>query len=204
MPMPIIEVQGLPKIYRVAEKRPGLGGALRNLFRRTHKEVHAIADCASAGGTAVAGTDYTPVSGTLTFAPGQTSATFSVPLLDDALTGEASPETVSLALSARAGATLGSASSATLNIGEDSGLSWIGTPIFTWTQSPTPPPVVTNPGAQTSAEGAAVSLQIAATDPNGYSLSYAAVNLPTGLSINSTGLIAGTTRPPRPSRATTR
>ncbi len=41
--MPIIEVQGLSKTYRVAEKRPGLGGALRNLFRRTYKEVHAVA-----------------------------------------------------------------------------------------------------------------------------------------------------------------
>jgi ABC-2 type transport system ATP-binding protein len=42
--MPIIEVQGLSKTYRVAEKRPGLRGALRNLFRRTYKEVHAVAD----------------------------------------------------------------------------------------------------------------------------------------------------------------
>jgi ABC-2 type transport system ATP-binding protein len=42
--MPIIEVQGLSKTYRVAEKRPGLGGALRSLLRRTYKEVHAVAD----------------------------------------------------------------------------------------------------------------------------------------------------------------
>src|SRR5438552_384503 len=42
--MPIIEVQGLSKTYRVVEKRPGLRGALRNLFRRTYKEVHAVAD----------------------------------------------------------------------------------------------------------------------------------------------------------------
>jgi ABC-2 type transport system ATP-binding protein len=42
--MPIIEAQGLTKTYRVFQKSPGLGGALRGLFRRTYKEVHAVAD----------------------------------------------------------------------------------------------------------------------------------------------------------------
>ena len=39
-----LEVRGLTKTYRVAEKKPGLRGALRSLFRRTYKEVHAVAD----------------------------------------------------------------------------------------------------------------------------------------------------------------
>ncbi len=38
---------------------------------------------ATTGGSAKAGANYTPVSGTLTFAPGQTAASFMVPLLDD-------------------------------------------------------------------------------------------------------------------------
>src|SRR5438270_10085658 len=42
--MPIIEVQGLSKTYRVFQKQPGLRGALVSLFRRTYKEVHAVAD----------------------------------------------------------------------------------------------------------------------------------------------------------------
>jgi ABC-2 type transport system ATP-binding protein len=42
--MAIIEVQGLSKTYRVFQKSPGLGGALRSLFRRQYKEVHAVAD----------------------------------------------------------------------------------------------------------------------------------------------------------------
>src|SRR6202163_3942095 len=42
--MPIIEAQGLTKTYRVFQKSPGLGGALRGLFRRTYKEVHAVSD----------------------------------------------------------------------------------------------------------------------------------------------------------------
>src|SRR5262245_28460418 len=42
--MPIIEVQGLTKTYRVFRKDPGLGGALRALFRRKYKEVRAVVD----------------------------------------------------------------------------------------------------------------------------------------------------------------
>src|SRR5262245_35897936 len=42
--MPIIEVHGLTKVYRVAQKAPGLLGSLRALVRRTYKEVHAVED----------------------------------------------------------------------------------------------------------------------------------------------------------------
>jgi ABC-2 type transport system ATP-binding protein len=42
--MPIIEVQGLTKTYRVFQKMPGFVGALRGLFRRQYKDVHAVAD----------------------------------------------------------------------------------------------------------------------------------------------------------------
>jgi CSLREA domain-containing protein len=40
-------------------------------------------DYATSDDTATAGTDYTPASGTLTFAPGQSSATFNVTILSD-------------------------------------------------------------------------------------------------------------------------
>ncbi|CEF49288.1 unnamed protein product [uncultured bacterium] len=40
--MPIIEVQRLTKTYRVIQKPPGLGGALRSLFFRKYKEVQAV------------------------------------------------------------------------------------------------------------------------------------------------------------------
>ena len=50
-----------------------------------------------------------------------------------------------------------------------------------------------SPGDQTSAEGNAVSLLVAATDPDGDALGYSATGLPKGASINgSTGLISGT------------
>ena len=40
--MPIIEAEGLTKVYRVYQKREGLLGALRGLWRREHREVRAV------------------------------------------------------------------------------------------------------------------------------------------------------------------
>jgi ABC-2 type transport system ATP-binding protein len=40
--MPIIEANGLSKSYRVYQKKEGLLGALRGLFRREYKEVRAV------------------------------------------------------------------------------------------------------------------------------------------------------------------
>jgi ABC-2 type transport system ATP-binding protein len=44
MSEPIIQATGLSKTYRVFQKKPGLGGALRSLFRREYKAVHAVSD----------------------------------------------------------------------------------------------------------------------------------------------------------------
>src|SRR5262249_47973907 len=44
MGMPIIEAVGLTKTYRVAQKKAGVLGAVRGLFRRETKEVHAVQD----------------------------------------------------------------------------------------------------------------------------------------------------------------
>ena len=64
---------------------------------------------------------------------------------------------------------------------------------FTWAIIDTPrPPVVTNPGSQTNAEGDTVSLAVTATDPDGYALQYGANGLPVGLKIDvNTGVISG-------------
>src|SRR5437762_1191733 len=40
--MPIIEAHGLSKVYRVFQKKEGLLGAIRGLFRREYKEVRAV------------------------------------------------------------------------------------------------------------------------------------------------------------------
>ena len=42
--MPIIEADGLTKTYRVFQKKEGLLGALRGLYRREYKEVKAVDD----------------------------------------------------------------------------------------------------------------------------------------------------------------
>jgi regulation of enolase protein 1 (concanavalin A-like superfamily) len=55
------------------------------------------------------------------------------------------------------------------------------------------PPVIVTPGSQTTVRGAAASLQLVASDPEGQVLTYSASGLPAGLSLNvSTGLISGT------------
>lgn len=61
----------------------------------------------SANGTASAGSDYTAASGTLTFAPGETSKTVTVSINGD--TTVESDETLTLTLSSPSGATLGRA-----------------------------------------------------------------------------------------------
>ncbi len=41
---PVIHVRGLTKVYRVHEREAGLRAALRSLFRRRYKSVHAVQD----------------------------------------------------------------------------------------------------------------------------------------------------------------
>ncbi len=72
-------------------------------------------DYATSAGSAIPDQDYVETSGTLTFAPGQTSRTFSVPILND--TAMDGPRTVALALSgAGGGALLGARDTAVLTI----------------------------------------------------------------------------------------
>jgi hypothetical protein len=74
---------------------------------------------ATSNGTASAGSDYTARSGTLTFEPGQTSKTFTIPIAND--TSDEPNETVSLTLTSPSNAALGTPSSATLTIIDDDG-----------------------------------------------------------------------------------
>jgi uncharacterized delta-60 repeat protein len=78
----------------------------------------ASVNYATADGTALAGTNYAPASGTLTFAPGELSTNFTVQLLDDGKTnGPPSAFYFAVQLSAPSvGASLGAPSQATVNI----------------------------------------------------------------------------------------
>lgn len=73
---------------------------------------------ATADSTATAGSDYTQVSGTLTFTPGQTSQTISVPVLADAQSPE-SPETFFVNLSSPTNAFIGDAQGVGTIVGDN-------------------------------------------------------------------------------------
>ena len=67
-----------------------------------------------------------------------------------------------------------------------------GSASFTWTVTHmNHPPSITSPGSQTSSENSNPSLQMAASDPEGNPFTWSASGLPTGLSINTSGLISG-------------
>src|SRR5439155_5905285 len=81
-------------------------------------------------GTAVSGTDFTPLSGSLTIRANQLSATIAVPVLDDNLVEPT--ETVSVTLSAiSSGApqiALGAANSATLSVADNDTVTNVDNP----------------------------------------------------------------------------
>jgi hypothetical protein len=73
------------------------GGTLSfTVTRSGNTSIAASATYASANGTAVAGSDYTAVSGTVSFAAGETSKTITVATTDDAAVESAETLTVSL------------------------------------------------------------------------------------------------------------
>jgi hypothetical protein len=73
---------------------------------------------ATGGGTATSVIDYAPSSGTLVFGAGQTSAQFTVQLINDALVE--GNETIGLTLSnPTGGATIGTPSTSTLTVVDD-------------------------------------------------------------------------------------
>jgi M6 family metalloprotease-like protein len=74
---------------------------------------------ATSDGTASAGVHYTATSGTLTFAGGQTSRTFTVPIIDNTIANSARTFTVALSSPGPTGAALGSPASAPVTIADN-------------------------------------------------------------------------------------
>ena len=98
---------GGPVRIRVADARAREGKDASLDFAVTLNRAAArdvSVDYATEDGTAAAGADYTATSGTLTFAPGETAKTVSVPLLDDSI--DEGKETFRLKLSNPRGAYL--------------------------------------------------------------------------------------------------
>ncbi len=100
--------------YTVAEGSPtaNIEAVLSGTSTQTIMVHYATSD-----GTALAGSDYTTTSGTLTFAAGDTSETFAIPIIDDSTLE--TDETVTLTLSNPANANLGTPNPATLTITSD-------------------------------------------------------------------------------------
>jgi hypothetical protein len=108
----------------------------------TASELTVTVDYTTGNNTAIAGSDYIPTSGTLTFLPLQILQTFTVTILNDS--GQEPVETANLTLSNPVNATVAGANPATLTIVDDdtagpcsnsnpSGVLDIGPPDCKWT-----------------------------------------------------------------------
>jgi hypothetical protein len=101
-------------VYSVGEAD---GTAVITVNRTGSTSGSATVDYATADDSAVSGVDYAAASGTLSFADGETSQSFSVPIVDDGqVEGN---ESILLTLSGANGADLGSVSEAQLTIVDD-------------------------------------------------------------------------------------
>jgi hypothetical protein len=109
------EPQADPSTFRFADAQvTGAEGGDATVSIVRSGDGPASVDLATSDGTATSGADYTPFSGTLTFAPGETVKTVTLPLAsDNAAEGD---ETAGLTLSNPARGTLGSPAGATLSI----------------------------------------------------------------------------------------
>ncbi len=103
-------------VYNVAENG---GAATVTITRANGNASDIIVQYSTNNGTAIAGQDYTSVSGSVTFGANETTKTFTVPIINDVL-NEEPMESVNLSLNSVAGgATLGTPSTAVLNISDD-------------------------------------------------------------------------------------
>jgi chitinase len=110
-PVPLPDVNYSQVTYNVVENAQVATIAV--VLNRAYDRLVSV-DYATGDGTALAGSDYAPQAGRLTFDPGVTSRTFAVGILDD--TEDEANETVALVLSSPSNATLGATSRATLVI----------------------------------------------------------------------------------------
>ena len=108
------------------------GAAIITVTRSSPAGTSTVA-YATGGGTAVPGVEYTAVAGSLTFSPGATTTTFTVPL--EGVVNQPGQWTVGLTLSDPAGATLGTPGVATLNLTAESGAVALGAAAVTVPES---------------------------------------------------------------------
>jgi hypothetical protein len=140
--------------YTVTE---GTASATLTVLRSGPTTSTVTVNYAVTGGTA-SGADYSVTTGTLTFAPGVTSRTISVAIVDDG--AAEGPETVVFGLSSPGGATLGTPSTTTLTIVDNEPVVRFGTASYTVSEA-TPSVAVTV--QRTGATSVPVTVQYAVT-----------------------------------------
>ena len=133
---------------RTVSEDAGTVGLTVRLSQGSGKPVKV--DYATTDGTASSGSDYTAKSGTVTFAPGESSQTISVSIKDDST--DEPDENFMVRLSSPSNATLGSTDEATLTIKDDD-----------------PAPTITvSPSSRTVSEGAGrVRLSVSLSEESG-------------------------------------
>ena len=114
------ETASLPRLTISDAPAAGEGGTARFAVTLSPPSQQAVTVAfATADGTARAGADYTPTSGTLRFEPGDTAGTLAVPVLDDEILEDT--ETFSMELSGPVGATLGDGTGSATITDDDEG-----------------------------------------------------------------------------------
>ena len=108
-----------------AETTEGAGATLEFAVTLSRAAAAAVTvGYATSDGTAVAGSDYTSASGTLTFDPGETAGTVAVAVLDDSVDDDG--ETLTLTLSNASGARIADATATgTINNADPLPLAWL-------------------------------------------------------------------------------
>ncbi len=101
----MVNAPGSVQFFSDATVAEEAGHATFTVSRTLGNVTNGSVTFATSNATATAGSDYTETSGTLTFGPGETLKTFTVPVIDDAL--DENSETVNLTLSNPTGFTLG-------------------------------------------------------------------------------------------------
>ena len=149
----IVDDEGLPVIsFNTATYTVGEGGGTATLTVSMSRASasNVTVKYATNDGTATAGSDYTAASGTLTFAPGETSKSISVAIANDNL--DEDDETVNVVLSNPSGAILGTPFNAQLTI----------------TDNDATPSVKLSSGSMTAAESAgAYKVSVTLSAPSG-------------------------------------
>ncbi|MCR6568994.1 Calx-beta domain-containing protein, partial [Acinetobacter baumannii] len=108
-PAPVLNISGPATINETA------GTATYTVTLTGNTSLPVTVNYATANGTATSGTDYTSTSGTLTFAPGETSKTIIVPILNDHTIENSENYTITLSSPSNATINTGSVSTAIID-----------------------------------------------------------------------------------------